>query len=184
MDTTEAKPEARIEIKRSRYMLGSGMQRSVALQLLAVVSAIALLHGLALLALGREIRLLSASETRLLFVGFGVFYWLVAIAVVGGAALLLTHRIAGPALVIERAVRALARGDSEPRLQLRPRDYLRSLSDSVLELRVELREQAEQRGRVLRELAAYLRDADARAALECLEQLGIRDEKDEVGPRA
>lgn len=184
MDTPDGRPQKRTKIKRSRYMLASRLQRSVALQLLAVVSAVALLHALALLALGPEIRLLQPDETRLLLAGFSSFFWLVTVTLVGGVALLLTHRIAGPALIIERAVRALARGDYEARLDLRPSDYMHSLSDSVAELRGQLREQADQRDRVLLELDAYLREADTEAALESLEQLGVRDVKDEAAPRS
>ncbi|HEX5138074.1 MAG TPA: hypothetical protein VFY93_13945, partial [Planctomycetota bacterium] len=71
-----------------------------------------------------------------------LIYLLLAAALLGVVALLITHRIAGPAFVVERALRGMTRGDHSARLELRRRDYLKPLAAAVEELRAELARRA------------------------------------------
>ncbi len=101
----------------------------------------------------------------------GVFaVLLVGIAILVVVSLLLTHRIAGPAFVLERALRAMLRRDYSARIHLRRRDYLKPLAASVEELRVELERR--------REILDAVRDAleegsveKARAAFDRLDHV-------------
>ncbi len=176
MTTIDENP-GRPHEKRRTYVVHSRLQWSVAFQLLAVLGAVALLYLGSILVIGRYIRLLSPEETRLLYVSFNALYWTLAMVLITGVALYQTHHIAGPAQVIERAVRALQDGDYDQRLNLRPRDYLISLADAVASLGSHMREQDEHRQQLLQELSACVEANDALAAHERLVQLGLVEDK-------
>ena len=149
IDENQPRPHA----KRRTYVVHSRLQWAVALQLLGVLAAVALLYLGSILLLGRYIRLLNPEETRLLYVSFNDLYWTLAMVMITGVALYQTHHVAGPAQVIERAVRALQDGDYDQRLTLRPRDYLMSLAEAVSNLSSHMREQNECRRQLLQELS-------------------------------
>ncbi len=173
IDETQPRPHA----KRRTYVVHSRLQWAVALQLLGVLGAVALLYLGSILLLGRYIRLLNPEETRLLYVSFNALYWTLAMVLITGVALYQTHHVAGPAQVIERAVRALQDGDYDQRLTLRPRDYLMSLAEAVSNLSSHMREQNECRRQLLQELSTCVEANDALAAHERLVQLGLVEDK-------
>ena len=120
---------------------------------------------------------MTADETRSLFMRANIIYFGIAAAGVGAAAVYLTHRIAGPLVVIERALQAMQRGDYSQRLSLRPRDFLHSLVAAVAELRSRLAEEAEQRRRLVEEVAERLDANDWAEARKLLVQLGSPEEQ-------
>lgn len=125
---------------------------------------------------GESIALALASEDRGRIV-------LVAVALAGvllcllGAAVVITHRIAGPAFAIGRTVREVAEGRlSRPR-PLRARDLLVELAHDVAAMVEALRAREAAEREVLGAAAAALRDPAATAAArgtaaEALERLG------------
>ena len=159
--------------KRERYFIDARLQLAVALPLLAVLGVVALAYAAAIYVLPGvgALKGMTAAETRSLFLRANIIYYGIAAVGVAAVAIFVTHRMAGPALVIERAVRALRRGEFEQRLGLRPGDSLRSLADAVTELRGHLVEQAERRQHLLGELASRLDANDLAAARELLVQL-------------
>ena len=173
--STSEETGSRPYAKRRTYVVHARLQWAVALQLLGVLGAVALLYIGSMLLLGRYIRLLNPEETRLLYVGFNVLYWTIAMVMITGVALYQTHHIAGPSWVIERAVRAMQAGDYEQRLTLRPRDYLMPLADAIADLRSHMREQDEGRQQLLQELSACIEANDPHAARELLLQLGLEE---------
>jgi len=152
--------------RRRIYMVDRKLQLAVAGQLLLVLAGVAVLYvvGVLLLSGGSGPESLSAGEV----LRANLIYFLLGAAILGVVALLITHRIAGPAFVVERALRGMMRGDHTSRLELRKRDYLKPLAAVVEELRVEL----ERRAKACEELKAALDRGDldaARAAAERLE---------------
>ncbi len=166
------------------YVIDRRMQLTLACQLLAVIASIALAYVLAVYVLFDEASLeaLTAEETRSLFRTANLLYCGYAVVFLGVAAVLLTHRIAGPALVIERAVRGMLRGEYEHRLSLRPRDYLESLSASVQELRTQLRDREESQAALLEELSGCLEAQELPRARELAAQLGKAGSGSHSGP--
>jgi HAMP domain-containing protein len=151
--------------RRRIYVVDRKLQLAVAAQLLGVLGGVAALYvvGLLLLSGGGGPEKLTAGEV----LRANLIYFLLAAAILGVVALLLTHRIAGPAFVVERAVRAMAKGDHGARLGLRKRDYLKPLAAAVEELRAEL----ERRARACEELRAALDRGDLDAARSLVERV-------------
>ena len=100
-------------------------------------------------------------------------YFALATAGLGSVALFLSHRIAGPAFVIERALRSLRDGDPGERLSLRPGDSLQELARAARELREHLGEREDRRRGLLQQIAARLDGDDIAGARELLHQLDL-----------
>lgn len=151
--------------RRLIYMVDRKLQLAVAAQLLGVLAGVAVLYvvGLLVLAGGGGSDGLTAGEV----LRANLIYFVLAAAILGVVALLITHRIAGPAFVVERAVRGMTRGDHTARLELRKRDYLKPLAAAVEELRAEL----DRRAHVGEELKAALDRGDLDAARTLAERI-------------
>ncbi len=165
--------QGRARRKRERYLVDAQLQWALALPLLAILVVIALAHTAAiyLFAGDSALRAMTTEEGRRLFLGANIIYYALATAALGSVTIFLTHRIAGPARIIERAVRGLQRGDYEERLALRPRDDLKPLATAVTELRNHLRERDDRRRYLLQEVASRLEENDLVEARKLLVQL-------------
>jgi prepilin-type N-terminal cleavage/methylation domain-containing protein len=163
----------RPSFKRRRYFIDARLQLSLALPLLGVLAIVALAYAAAIYLLPGKMALetMTAEETRALFLRANLVYFAIAAVLLGAVAIFLAHRIAGPAQVIEAALRGLLRGRYDQRLALRPGDSLTSLAAAVNELRAQLRERDERQERLLRELEACLAANDLAAARALLAEL-------------
>jgi hypothetical protein len=160
--------------KRERYLVDPHLQLTLALPMLAILVGVALAYIAAIYLLPGQAALdtMTAEETRSLFLRTSLIYFGLAGAALGTCAIYLTHRIAGPAGVIERAVRSMQSGDDPPRLALRLRDSLQSLAAAVNELHDRLRGQEALRQQLIEEVAARLDANDLVEARKLLVQLG------------
>jgi hypothetical protein len=163
--------------QRERYLVDPHLQLTLALPMLAILVVVALAYIAAIYLLPGHVALntLTAEETRNLFLRSNLIYFGLAGAALTSSAIYLTHRIAGPAGVIERAVRSMQGGDDSPRLALRPNDSLQSLAVAVTELYDRLREQEEQRQQLIEEIATRLDANDLAEARKLLVQLGASE---------
>jgi hypothetical protein len=168
------------------YLLDGRLQLRLAGYLVAVAVAISGVLGAFLWSAYRETsRILSLSDpdlaqslaaadrSRMVLIVLGLA---VALLCLVGAAVVVTHRIAGPAYVLGKTCREIAEGRIGPPRKLRARDLLAALGGDVAAMvdALRLREGAE-REAVLR-AAATLRDPKASpaartAAAEALEAL-------------
>jgi methyl-accepting chemotaxis protein len=92
------------------------------------------------------------------------------------AAVVITHRIAGPAYAIARTCRHVAEGNLTPPRPLRSRDLLTDLADDVAGMLEALRQREARERDLALQIAAKIRDpsasaADRAAAAEDLERL-------------
>ncbi len=160
--------------RRDRYFVDPRLQLALALPMLAILVVVALAYVAAVYVLPGEfaLRTMSAEGTRSLFLRANLIYLGLAGAGLTASAIYLTHRIAGPVGVIERAVRSMRGGDYSRRLALRPSDYLQSLAEAVSDLRSQLSEQEEQRRQLVKEVVARLEVNDLAEARKLLAQLG------------
>ena len=163
--------------RRERYFVDSRLQLALALPMLAILVVVALAYVAAVYLLPGQValKMMTAEETRSLFLRANLIYFVLAGAALAAGAIYVTHRIAGPAGVIERAVRSMQGGDYSARLALRPRDDLRSLAAAVTNLCRQLREQEEQRQQLVEEVAARLDANDLAEARKLLVQLGVSE---------
>ena len=167
---SEGRRHERRSIRRWRYLIDPRLQLALALQMAGVLVGVAAAYALAAYVLFDQASLqaLTAEETRSLFMRANLLYGVYALVFVTAAGVLLLHRIAGPAQVIERAVRGMRDGEYDHRLSLRPRDSLKPLASAVAQLRTHLCERDERRQALLKELAGHLAADDVAAARELL----------------
>jgi len=137
----------------------------------AAVAALVLPHGVA--AEGLTPKEVTALVIRVLGV-----YFLFTMGTLVWFAVRWTHRVAGPAQVLEKAVRALGDGDLDARTKLRKKDYLQGLAEAV-RLHVEnLRAERSARADVLERLAGTLEVRDFESAKALVRELAAVDGHD------
>ncbi|MGH7162835.1 MAG: hypothetical protein ACREID_05070, partial [Planctomycetota bacterium] len=165
---------------RRRHLVDRQIQLSITLPLLGALWLIAGLYAAAVFVLpGTDaVAQLPSDEIRKLLLLTHLVYFAIGTAIVATLAILLTHRIAGPALVIERAIKAMAEGDHGQRLTLRKRDCLKSLAASVLRLSTHIQSKDAERAQIIKDLDRCLQERDVKAARELLARMGA------AGPKA
>jgi len=175
---SEQVPQDRPRIKRARFLVDWRHQFAVMAQLLGVLFGVGLLYALGLLVLPGQDAMheLSPGEARDVFLRANAIYFALGAAILGVVSLLLTHRVAGPAYVMERAVHGMRKGDYSRRLNLRRRDYLKDLAAAIEALRAETVEKQETRKKKLSDLKSCLGEGDTAAATELVKQL-LADEE-------
>ncbi len=172
---SEATPARSTDLpKRERYFVDPRLQLAVLAPLLTIMGMVAIAYVASITLLqgdpAREV--LALEETRTLFLRANGVTFIIAVAGVGAVAIFLTHRVAGPAGVIERAVRGLKNGEYSQRLSLRPHDYLKPVALAVTDLRNHLRAQDERRRQLLEALATCLDAGELTEARNLIAQLG------------
>jgi hypothetical protein len=175
------------ESKREKYVSKeTGLQWAVTLQILAALAGVAVLYAIGIYVLPGEEALedLNAEETRAFLLRANLIYFILATGIIGTLAMLLMHRIAGPARVMRQAVEAMENGNYESRLSLRRFDYLKPLAASIANLRDDLRRQEAKRRELLKTLHRCLQENDFAAARELLVQLGLGGGAKEPAPES
>ena len=172
MDTNDSN-DSQWTYKRERYLIDAPLQLSLALPLLATLGAVALAYVAAIYVIpgGTALEAMSAEETRALFLRANLVYYGIAAAAIVAVAIYLSHRIAGPAFVVERALRAMREGDYGERLSLRPNDLLQPLANVTTELRDALVAQDADRRQLVKQLSACLDGNDLAGARELVARL-------------
>jgi hypothetical protein len=191
-----ALPDPRAAKRRVRnYLLDTGLQLRLASYLLAVATALSLgLGGLLYSAyretsrvialgepeVGESIAAALAAEDRGRIVLVAVALAAVLVCLLG-AAVVITHRIAGPAFVIRRTCGQIAEGSLARPRPLRNHDLLVDLADAVAAMVDALRSREGTEREAVARAAATLRDPcatpDARAAAAAeLERLAAEKE--------
>lgn len=161
--------EPRTRNRRRKYVVNRDLQVMVTLHLTAVMVGMGALYVVALSLLpAPDMSELSPEQLRSFMLKAGVLYFALATAIVGMLAIIVTHRIAGPAFVIERALLALRQGDYTARLSLRRRDHLKGLAALVAGLRNDLRV----REGMVRDLMRSVTEGDLETARALVDQLG------------
>lgn len=179
-----AEPAGRARRRVRNYLLDTGLQLRLASYLVAAATALALGMGwllwrayretsqvleLADPGVGAALEKALAQEDRLRIVVVAVALAVVLFCLLG-AAVMVTHRIAGPAYAIGRTCRRVAEGDlAEPR-PLRSGDLLLELGDEVAAMVSALRGREARERDLLAAAAAVLRDPLSRP--EARQELG------------
>jgi HAMP domain-containing protein len=196
---TQAATPAPAAIHKRRvknYLINTKLQLRFASWLLAVAAAISIVLGWVLwrsyAETSRVVALADPEVAEALAAAFASedrerMVWLaVALAVVLvcllGFAVVMTHRIAGPAFVLARTCRQVAEGNFERPRPLRERDMLVELGDDVAHMVDAIRERDEvERDRILAALGRLADPGagadDRKKAIEALEQLAAEKAK-------
>lgn len=169
-ETQAGKP---VRFKRKRYVVDRELQATLTIKVLATMAGVGLLYvaGLFVIPGQPALESLSAAETRRLLLSSAAIYFALMTAIVGVVCLLLTHRVAGPAFVVQRALDAMRAGDYAQRVTLRRNDYLKGLAASVLHLAGHLHQKEAERAVIVKDLERCLQEGDLSAARELLTRL-------------
>ncbi len=159
--------------QRRRYIVDPKLQYRVAFQILGALLGVAALWivGMMVLAGPESVSQLEPLEVRQLLFRVNAIYFGLGATIVVVLTLLLTHRVAGPAFVIGRALRTMQDGEYDVRLSLRDNDFLTSLAGDVNKLAQRLGEQHTKRDELLADLERCIIEGDTNAARELLAQL-------------
>lgn len=155
-------------VRRTKVIVDPGLQVSIARPLVLVLAVLALVHMGTTWFMGSLDPVEGPGSRGALQLGLlvsGVYFALVLVA----AFLTIvqqTQRIAGPALVIERALRAMRHGDYGQRLSLRDKDHLKLVAEASVELQRHLAEERSGRVEFLTALDAALFEGDIAGARE------------------
>jgi hypothetical protein len=172
--------------KRTITVVDRQLQLSLAFKLTAAMAGIGGLYALALYVLpaAGSMDRMSALETRQFFLYTNTIYFALATGILFTLALILTHRIAGAVLVIERAIRATIKGDYSQRLTLRDRDYLKPLAATIRDWRDHLQATESEQRTCIADLERCLQEGDTAAAKELLAKLAATLPGSDAGSRA
>jgi methyl-accepting chemotaxis protein len=175
--------DARIQLRLAAYLLGVAVALSAALGWLLWT---AYAETTRVLALGNPAVAESlAQEDRARMMWMVGALVLVLAALLAGA-VVITHRIAGPAFAIARTCRQVARGTLAVPRPLRSGDLLVELAAEVAGMVDALRKREEREGSILRAAVASLRDGatgaeDRARAADALEKLAAEKAR-RLGP--
>jgi len=150
--------------RRWRYVVDVRSQVGTALQIVAVLAGVCIVCAVAVKYVKSDeaLELMSGEAVRNFLYRVTAAQFVVSAVTLGVLAIYLTHRFAGPAVALERSVRALVEGKIEKRRPLRERDYLKDVN-AALE---ELRQKEEIRQQRIRDLNHCLEEGDTSGAKE------------------
>jgi preprotein translocase subunit SecG len=156
-------------LRRWRYVVDWRSQIGTAMQIVAVLAGICLVCSVAVKYVKSDeaLELMSGEGVRNFLYRVTAAQFIVSAVTLGVLAVYLTHRFAGPAIALERAIRALVHGQTDRKLHLRERDYLKAVGAAVEDLRM----REETRAKKLLDLDRCIGEGDTEAAKEILKGL-------------
>ena len=148
MDEARQQPDVNDRLKRQRVVVDRKWQSAVATRVVGTgmsVVAIVQLGVMAMLTWGDVLE--SLSGTQLVVIAFLISgaQAVLLCAILWVTIIRITHSVAGPAMVLERAVDNLCQGKFDSRLTLRNGDYLKSLAAALKRLTDHLQDQEQAR---------------------------------------
>src|SRR5262245_22874757 len=130
--------------KRQSFMVDAKWQSSIASHLIIsamVVVALTQIIMIYFLSSGESLDEMSSGEWRLAAMLTSALQLVLLIGAMWRTTIRITHSVAGPALVLERAIDAMCEGRFDSRLELRKGDALKGLAAAVQRLSTRLQQQ-------------------------------------------
>ena len=165
--TTSSKPPKRW---RRQLIVDTRMQFSVLFVVIGTLVLSAFLCvGASVMMPGPETTgVLTAQDVQDFALKVNAVYALFCLMSLGWVAVVMTHRIAGPARVLTTAVEAFARGDYKQRLTLRKGDYLKPLAAALRRHAESLEDSRERITATTTAMREAIQDGQSEQALEML----------------
>jgi hypothetical protein len=165
--TTDSKPKSQ---RRRQYIVDRTFQLGVTYTVLGVIATVGFLYlaGLWILPDAESLRGAAPTTIRTLLVGTHAGYLILTLGSLAVISIILTHRIAGPAMVLRKAVRSLQAGVFDPRLTLRKRDYLHDLAADLSALASHLRERDARMIAAIADVQGHLDRSELDLAIDAL----------------
>jgi hypothetical protein len=159
-------------LRRWRYVIDWRSQMGTAFQIVAVLAGICIICAVAVKFVKSDdaLEMMTPEEIRGFLYRVTAAQFAVSAVTLAALAVFLTHRFAGPAFAIERALKALREGRADQELHLRARDYLKGVAQVV----EELRQDEIRRRKDLVDASSCLAEGDVKGAQEVLARLASR----------
>ncbi|MHC4339069.1 MAG: hypothetical protein ACYSX0_02475 [Planctomycetota bacterium] len=159
--------------RRRHYIIDSKAQIGPTSQIVTTLIIVCIVFAVGLLYFTKDNPLfeMDAAEFRGFILQVFALYLLVSVTIFSVMVISLTHRFVGPANVIQRALNGILEGEYSHRVTLRRKDHLKSLADSVNDVREKLRVRQENRLKLLANLERCLVERDLSAASELVQRL-------------
>ncbi|MHC4930888.1 MAG: hypothetical protein ACYTGV_01680 [Planctomycetota bacterium] len=159
--------------RRRHYIIDSKSQIGPTSQIVTTLIIVCIVFAVGLLYFTKDNPLfeMDADEFRGFILQVFALYLLVSVTIFSVMVISLTHRFVGPANVIQRALTGILEGEYTRRVTLRRKDHLKSLAESVDDLREKLRVREESRHKLLADLERCLVERDLSAASELVQRL-------------
>ena len=163
-------------VRRTQMLIDHRMQIAVMLMTITapIIVAFVYMSAIALLPNDGVLTLTGAEATRLA-IKINLVYCLFCAISLAGVAIIFTHRVAGPAMVMERAIEAFGKGDYHPRLKLRKEDYLKKLASALQDHGLRLEQNSTRRRELIDDVTQALADDDLATARELLAEMRTLD---------
>jgi len=160
-------------VQRRQYVVDAKLQYGVSLMIFLALLGISILWILGIFVIvGNEtLSSLEPDEVRVLMFKINGIYFALGAGITVVLTLLLTHRVAGPAYVMGRALRQMQSGDYDQRLTLRHRDHLKPMCAELQALADGLKRARADRRAALADLERCLAEGDTDAARELVVKL-------------
>lgn len=163
------------QARRRRYLVDGASQLRVACHIVAVMVLVGVLDAVVVYVisdpsvegnrgLADSRLLLLAVHAASVLLGGAFLFWIVV---------KLTHRYAGPAFVMRRALVGMSNGDYGHRLSLRTSDYHSELAAALDDLRSEIAAREVQNARAVHRLKRGIDEQDDKAVEASLHSLGM-----------
>jgi hypothetical protein len=161
---------------RRSYLIDRPLQLSVVFWIVGIIAVVGVVGIGAILILpdAEQLEGVSGENLRILLLGMNAAHFILAAGAAAVAAILISHRVAGPSLVLGRAVEALREGRFDPRLTLREKDYLHSLADQLQDLNDHLKAKRDAQRELLQQIESCV-DRQDLAGIKALLHGGAAD---------
>ena len=173
--------------KLKNYLLDMSLQLPIVLGLVGLLSVVTLLFAFVLSAMATPETYsgMTGEDIKTLTMRLNAAYFAVSAAATIVFLTIVTHRIAGPAMVIREAIRGMVEGDHSRRTSLRSGDFLTDVAEAATQLKSSLADREAQRRQFLEGVAGHLSAGETDEALALVnEALGQPAETSEPAPTA
>lgn len=173
MAGTESAPK----FKRRIYIVNPKMQLSIVLTTAGILALLGAFFAAAMYVIPDDgfFDLMDGKEIRSFLLRLTVAYFLFCVSSVFALTVILTHRVAGPVMVMEHAIRGMIEGDFTKRLSLREKDYLKSLAAHLSRLRDHMVDNRDRRLLIAQELESALETGETERAHDLVRELAATE---------
>ena len=168
---SDKKRKSRSWGRRRQYVIDKPVQIGVTGHLLAGLGGVALLCAAALYVFLGSQAVPGLDPLMQFLIAANATYFILAAGILTLMTLLITHRFAGPAYVMQLAIRGMLEGDFSRRLSLRKKDYHKDLASDLAGLRQFWVDHESHQRLMLDELEVAVRTGDKGEAKRIVDRL-------------
>ncbi len=169
---SQGKGRGKRNYRRRNFIVDKPLQYSIMFTALAafVLVSLVFIGGHFALPTEEVFDAFTGEQTRRMILTLNTSFFALTFVTLGIILVILSHRVAGPAMVFDKAMRGMLKGKFKERTKIREKDYLQGLSDVLGELQDHMKVDHERRHEFLRNLHQALESKDLTMASRLLDQ--------------